>query len=187
MSQNTTGCDINPDESAGRRKNTLSGKIFRNLPYKMVILLGAGIFLAGLGASVWGWVCAGLYVLYGLVGSLWIILFLCPYCRRYGSRSCPSGYGLISARLRKRRAYDRFAEKFKKHIPVIVPLWFIPPIAGIIFEVRHFNLPLLVLLVVFAIDAFVVLPMESKKHGCGNCPQRDDCPWMKKKGKTSGS
>ncbi len=176
---------MNTENSTGRREYALAGKLFRNLPYKIVILLGAGIFLAGLGASLWGWVCAGLYVLYGLTGSLWIILFLCPYCRRYGARSCPSGYGLISARLRKRRDYARFAEKFKRHIPVIVPLWFIPPIAGIIIEISRFDWILLVLLVAFAIDAFIILPMSSKKHGCGTCPQRNDCPWMKGKGKSN--
>lgn len=172
---------MNTENSTGRRESTLAGKLFRNLPYKIVILLGAGIFLAGLGASMWGFIAAGLYILYGLVGSLWIILFLCPYCRRYGSRSCPSGYGLISARLRKRRDFGRFAEKFKKHIPVIVPLWFIPPIAGIIIEIIHFDWLLLVLLVVFAIDAFIILPMSSKKHSCKTCPQRNECPWMKDK------
>ncbi len=172
---------MNTENSNPRHKFTLAGKLFRNLPYKIVILLGAGIFLAGLGASMWGFIAAGLYILYGLVGSLWIILFLCPYCRRFDSRSCPSGYGLISARLRKRQDFGLFAEKFKKHMPVIVPLWFIPPIAGIIIEIRRFDWLLLALLAAFAIDAFIILPMSSKKHGCGTCPQRNDCPWMKGK------
>ncbi|MDY7011311.1 MAG: hypothetical protein SVV80_11265 [Planctomycetota bacterium] len=172
---------MNTEDSNRRREYTLADELIHNLPYILMVLLGAGIFLAGLGASVWGWISAGLYILYGLAGSLWIILFLCPYCRRYGTRSCPSGYGLISARLRKRQDFSRFAEKFKKHIPVIVPLWFIPPIFGVIFEIRRFDWLLLVLLAAFAVDAFVVLPLTSKKHGCKNCPQRNDCPWMKGK------
>jgi hypothetical protein len=176
---------MNTENSNPRRENTLAEKLLRNLPYKIVILLGASIFLAGLGVSLWGFIAAGLYILYGFVGSLWIILFLCPYCRRYGTLSCPSGYGLISAKLRKRQDFGRFAEKFKRHIPVIVPLWFIPPIAGIIIEITRFDWLLLVLLVVFAIDAFVILPMSSKKHGCGTCPQRKDCPWMKDKKKAT--
>ena len=172
---------MNTEGSSRRHKSAIAGELFNNLPYMLMVLLGAGIFLAGMGASLWGWICAGLYVLYGMTGSLWIILFLCPYCRRYGTRSCPSGYGRIAAKLRPRQADSRFAEKFKKHIPVIVPLWFIPPIFGVIFEIRHFDWLLLVLLAAFAVDAFIVLPLTSKKHGCGNCPQRNDCPWMKSK------
>ena len=36
--------------------------------------------------------------------------------------------------------------------------------------------------IVFAVDAFVVLPLLSVKHGCKGCPQKDVCPWMKIKG-----
>ncbi len=176
---------MNIEDSNHHREYTPFGEIINNLPYILMVLLGAGIFLAGMGASLWGWVSAGLYVLYGLGGALWIMLFVCPYCRYHGTRSCPCGYGRIAAKLRPRQACGRFAEKFKKHIPVIVPLWFIPPIFGAIFEIRHFNWGLLALLVVFAVDAFIVLPLMSKKYGCETCPQRDDCPWMK--GKTQKS
>jgi hypothetical protein len=31
---------------------------------------------------------------------------------------------------------------------------------------------------VFAVDAFIILPVLSRKHGCVECPQKDDCPWM---------
>jgi len=74
---------------------------------------------------------------------------------------------------------DCFDEKFKRHIPVIVPLWFIPVVVGVIALIGAFSVRLLVLLIVFAVDAFVLLPLLSTKHSCKECPQRDTCPWMK--------
>jgi hypothetical protein len=94
--------------------------------------------------------------------------------------TCPCGYGQISAKLRKVRDQSRFIEKFKKHIPVIVPLWIIPVVAGIIFLFKNFSLSLLLLVVLFAIDAYLVLPLLSRKYGCAHCPQKNTCPWMSK-------
>jgi len=64
-----------------------------------------------------------------------------------------------------------------------VPLWFIPILFGAAVIVRSFSWPLLILLAVFALDAFVVLPLFSTKHSCVSCPQKDSCPWMGRKGK----
>jgi hypothetical protein len=106
---------------------------------------------------------------------------VCPYCRYWNTRACPCGYGRIAAKFRKKKSVEAFSEKFKKHIPVIVPLWFIPILVGVPFVIRSFSWALLVLLVVFALDAFVVLPLVSRKYGCKGCPQKETCPWMKDK------
>lgn len=71
-----------------------------------------------------------------------------------------------------------FAAQFRKHIPVIVPLWFVPLVAGGIPLVRDFSWLLLGFLLVFAVDSFVILPLVSKKYGCAQCPQKEACPWM---------
>ena len=78
----------------------------------------------------------------------------------------------------KKADRECFAEKFKRHIPVIVPLWFIPAgIGG--YALWQSQTPLLIgLVAAFVIDAFVVLPLVSRGHGCADCPQKDDCPWM---------
>ena len=166
-------------------------EFINNLPYITMIALGAVVLAAAFGRSALGWTLTSLYVAYGIVGALWIIVFLCPYCRYYGTRSCPCGYGSIAARLRDRKPGNRFNEKFKQHIPVIVPLWFIPAIAALPFLVKGFSWFLLVMAVLFALDAFLVLPLVSTKHGCKDCPQRDSCPWMaaraKAKSKTEDS
>jgi len=153
-----------------------------NLPYVLMIVLGAAVLFCSLGSLAWGPVVAAGYVLYGLAGAVWIMVFVCPFCRFWGSRSCPCGYGRIAARLRDRQPEDRFTEKFKKHIPVIVPLWFLPFVAAVPDLVRGFTWGLVVLAVAFALDAFVILPRFSTQHGCRDCPQREGCPWMGHKG-----
>jgi hypothetical protein len=149
-----------------------------NIPYVGMILLGAVVLLTALSPAVLSWISAGVYLVYGVMGTLWIILFICPYCRYWGKRSCPCGYGKIAAYLREYKGVDCFSEKFKKHIPVIVPLWFIPLLVGVAFVVWSFSWLLLALLLIFAVDAFLILPVFSARHGCKECPQRDMCPWM---------
>jgi cell division protein FtsW (lipid II flippase) len=153
-------------------------QVVNNLPYAAMTLLGAAIFVIGFANPVWGWICAGAYVIYSVAGALWIIVFLCPFCERHGTMCCPCGYGRIAAKLREKNDVSRFREKFRRHIPVIVPLWFIPIIAGVVFAVRGFSWSMVVLLVVFALVAFVFLPLFSKRHSCTHCPQKESCPWM---------
>jgi hypothetical protein len=160
---------------------SLTEEFLSNCPYIAMILLGAVVLLLGLSISSWGWIVTGVYMIYGILGTLWIILFICPYCSYWGTRSCPCGYGRIASKLREKKTNGCFTDKFKKHIPVIVPLWFIPILAGVPFVIRSFSWLLIILLVFFVIDAFAVLPLLSTKHGCKECPQKDSCPWMSRK------
>ncbi len=168
------------EESCPARPVTLAQELIDNLPYAVMILLGSAILLIGLGA--WRWVAGGAYFAYGLGGALWIIAFLCPHCHFFDTRLCPCGYGRISAKLRSKKDGSRFAEKFRRHIPVIVPLWLIPPVAGVIVLVRHFSAAMLVLVAAFAVNSFLILPLVSKKYGCARCPQKESCPWMGRRG-----
>ncbi len=155
--------------------------LLHNLPYILMTILGAAVLSRCLRGTAWPAVAAGGYVFYGLVGALWIMVFVCPYCRFWGTASCPCGYGKVAARIRDRRPEDRFNEKFKKHIPVIVPLWFLPLALAVPALVRGFTWGLVILVAAFAVDAFVILPWFSAQHGCRDCPQRQTCPWMKGK------
>lgn len=155
-------------------------ELIDNLPYILMTILGALVFIIGLNTSATRLLFAGGYVLYGIAGAFWIIVFVCPYCHFYGIRACPCGYGQISALVCEVKDQSRFNEKFKKHIPVIVPLWIIPVAAGVIFLIDKFSPLLLILLLIFAVDAFLVLPLVSKKYGCAHCPQKTTCPWMTK-------
>ena len=161
------------------RKYSPAQELINNLPYMGMTVLGTAIFVVGSGISAWGLIAGCAYLAYGAAGAFWIIIFVCPYCRYWNTRACPCGYGRIAARFRKKEPIECFSEKFKKHIPVIVPLWLIPVLVGVPLLISTFSWLLLALLVLFAFEAFVVLPLVSTKHGCKECPQRDSCPWMK--------
>ncbi len=153
-----------------------------NLPYMLMVALGVAVLAVGLQVSPWPqwtWIAAGAYAAYGVIGPLWIMVFVCPYCHHHGTRGCPCGYGVISKHLRSKRDKECFAEKFRRHIPVIVPLWIIPPAAGVTLAVMHFSWLVAGLVAAFALDAFVVLPLTSTRYACKECPQRDGRPWMK--------
>jgi hypothetical protein len=154
--------------------------VAENLPYSVMVLTGATLIALALDMSSRAWIAAAAYAAYGVGGALWIIVFLCPYCLNYGRRSCPSGYGIISAKLREKGDAALFSRKFKQHIPVIVPLWLIPLVIGGVVAVKSFSWLLAILLGVFVLNSFVILPLLSKSHGCKHCPQRAACPWMKK-------
>ena len=162
-------------------------EVINNIPYAIMSLLGMIIFIIAFSESIWGTIAGFAYLIYGIAGAVWIMIFVCPYCRYWDTKSCPCGYGRIASRFRLKSSVECFSEKFKKHIPVIVPLWFIPLIAALPVLVKHFSWPLLILLTIFAIDAFIVLPIISTKHGCKECPQKKTCPWMKLKIKPAAS
>jgi len=160
-------------------------ELFHNIPYILMCILGAAIMLVASFGSAWGIIAGIAFVIYGLLGALWIMIFVCPYCVYWNTKSCPCGYGRIASRFREKAPIESFGEKFKKHIPVIVPLWLIPVFVGVPIVVRSFSWILLSLIIIFIIEAFVILPLVSTRHGCKDCPQRDTCPWMKNKKKTA--
>lgn len=165
-------------ESCPEASITHTQEVIDNLPYLGMLVLGSAIFCLAVHDAAWRSLSAALYFAYGIGGALWIIAFVCPYCHFYDTRLCPCGYGQIAARLSARKDGDRFAAQFKRHIPVIFPLWFAPPIVAVIALVRDFSTGLLALLLVFVLNSFVVLPLVSREYGCANCPQKDRCPWM---------
>ena len=155
--------------------------LVNNLPYVLMMILGSAVLALGLEMTPWAWAAGGGYLACGIIGAFWIMVFVCPYCTHYGARTCPCGYSLVSARLRKKGESECFDEKFKRHILVIVPLWFIPLAAGGGIAVRRFSWLLLGLVVAFAVEALVILPLASRRYGCADCPQKDKCPWMRKR------
>lgn len=176
---NRSDPDDNDKTDESMRQYSPAQELINNAAYIVMILLGTVILIFSYGGSAGGWVSALAYLAYGIAGVVWIMVFVCPYCRYFDTRSCPCGYGHIAPLFRAKETVECFNEKFKKHIPVIVPLWFIPILAGIVPLIRSFSLSLLVMLIIFAINAFIILPLVSTKHGCKECPQKSTCPWMK--------
>jgi len=153
-----------------------------NIPYILMVGLGSALIALGPYPGTWQYAGAGAYALYGALGALWIMLFVCPYCAFFDTRSCPCGYGQIAVLLRHKAEVECFSTQFKKHIPVIVPLWLIPPGLGGYWLYLDFSWTVLGVMIAFAVDAFLILPLVSTKHGCAECPQRGTCPWMKMSG-----
>lgn len=181
MEGNHTEHQQDPCYPVVMRTYTGTETFLHNLPYILMTVLGAAVLFQSFSGSAWAHLTAAGYVFYGLAGAFWIMVFVCPFCRFWDTDSCPCGYGKVAAKIRDRQAQDHFNEKFKKHIPVIVPLWFLPLVAAAPALVRGFSVGLAILVIVFALDAFVILPRFSSQHGCRDCPQRQTCPWMKGK------
>ena len=157
---------------------TASHALMANAPYVAMLALGAAVLVVVDSMRMWGILAGVAYVLYGLVGVVWIMWFVCPHCAFHNTRSCPCGYGLPAARLRPRQDGSCFATQFRRHIPVIVPLWLAPPIIAGLRLVTDFEWLLMVLLATFVVNSFLILPLLSMRHGCATCPQLQDCPWM---------
>jgi hypothetical protein len=162
------------------REYTRTQTVIANMPYAVMLLTGAAVLAWGFDFSAGALVGAAGYVAYGIGGTVWIMVFICRCCGYYGTRGCPCGYGVLAARLVPKGEHECFAAKFKRHIPVIVPLWLIPLACGAITLSRAFSAGLAWLLGAFMLNSFVILPLVSRRHACSECPQKDDCPWMAK-------
>jgi len=160
------------------REYTRAQTVTANLPYSIMVLVGAAIIASGFGFSPWAVLGAAGYAAYGIGGAVWIMVFVCPCCSYYGTRGCPCGYGMWAARLVPKSGQECFAAKFRQHIPVIVPLWLIPVVCGAVALWQAFSPGMAWLLGAFILNSFVILPLVSRGHSCSECPQKDDCPWM---------
>lgn len=63
---------------------------------------------------------------------------------------------------------------FRNNLYIMIPGWFVPPIVAVCLLVVEFSWSVLVLLVVFCVVAFWLLPETSKEH-CEGC-ETVDCP-----------
>ncbi len=160
------------------REYTRTQTLLANLPYALMLVLGAATIAWSFDLTPAALAGAAGYVAYGIAGAMWIMIFVCPYCAYYGSRGCPCGYGVLSALLVRPGEQECFARKFKRHIPVIVPLWLVPVGCAAAPLIREPAFDLAALAGAFVVNSFVILPWVSRGHSCSECPQRKGCPWM---------
>lgn len=127
------------------------------------------------------WWAALLYVLYVIGSLLWFMYFICRYCGTAKLGHCESAIGHWSMALFPGRGAPRaFRQQFRRHIAVLFPDWFVPPVVGVLLLVlRAFSLPLLILLIVFCLVAFVALPALASRKSCATCTMKQLCPWAK--------
>ena len=151
------------------KKNTRK----REYSHVWVLLLGLAVMVQ---CSL---LFAGAYLVLFILGTLWFLVTICPNCRGYNSKACPSGYGLLSARLTKKAKNPDHNRAFKRNIASVAVQWFVPVLGAGFCLYQDFDVYLAGTLVIFCLVAFVWLPLNSKQGGCARCPQRKDCAWSK--------
>jgi hypothetical protein len=86
-----------------------------NIPTAILFLLGAA--LTGI---VWR-PLAIFMMLYNLCSIALFWSLICRYCRHFGTRACPCGYGIIAARYFSRKEEGNFRKIFRKNIAIMYP------------------------------------------------------------------
>jgi hypothetical protein len=117
---------------------------------------------------------AGAYLGYSLLSNVLYMALICPYCNHYHLGTCHAGFHLLSRQIFKPQPGRTFAGQFKRFVVVMVPGWFVPPIAGVYLLVRDFSWLALILTALFCLVGFVILPKDSQRH-CQDC-EMEDCP-----------
>jgi hypothetical protein len=170
---NKTKCEL--DSLCHGKKIPLWLVLLDNLPTLVLIILGTLIITK---ISVIGAIGFAGYSIFSIV---WFWAKICPFCHHYGTYACPCGYGIISAKLFKKRNDKSFIKVFKRNLGVVFPLWFVPALTATYLLIYRYTGEVLVLTIAFSLVGFVIIPLISKFVGCKNCEIKEDCPWMQKK------
>ena len=96
------------------------------------------------------WWLAVLYLAYSLISNVLYMAWVCPYCGHYALGPCPAGFHILSARRFKPKLGRTFRGEFRRNLYVMVPGWFVPPLAGLFLLINSFSWSVLVLLVAFS-------------------------------------
>ena len=140
-----------------------------------LVMYALGITLC----AFWGWLLVLAYIFLCVISNFLFMKWVCPYCAHYGMGTCKAGFHLLSGGRLKPAPGRTFGEQFRGFVIVMVPGWLIPPVAGILFLVKDFSWLVLVIVTLFCISGFLILPKDSQRH-CEECPMTD-CPRRPKK------
>ncbi len=172
MKENPQVVTVNQEKY--RKSIPLALILLDNVPTLIMFILGA--LIISMLTSVYG----TFYVIYSAFSIIWFWAKICPYCSHHDTMSCPCGYGVISAKLFKRKTGKDFKKVFKTNIIVLFPCWLIPVAAGTYLLIDNFTFSLLLYVILFCVTGFLIIPLISKMVGCKNCEIKKDCPWMNK-------
>lgn len=154
------------------RKIPLWLVLLDNIPTLLLFLLG---FLIIYRVSLAGAIVFAAYALFSIV---WFWAKICPYCHHYDTLACPCGYGIISAKIFKKKENRSFRKVFRKNIVIQYPNWFVPFAIAVYLLITDYTSGILLLTISFSLIGFVIIPVISKLVGCKNCEIKEDCPWM---------
>jgi hypothetical protein len=153
-----------------RPLKTTSLDILRENALQIVLYI-LGAVLAGL---AW-WPLALIYLAYCVLSNVLYMAWVCPYCGHYRLATCPAGFDILSGRRFKMQPGKTFGTEFRRNVYVMVPGWFLPPLAGLYLPFfTGFSWAVLGLVIAFSVIGFWWLPETSKKH-CEGC-ETVDCP-----------
>ncbi len=146
----------------------------------LILMYVLGAILAAL---LW-WSLALVYVGYCILSNVLYMAWICPYCPHYAAGTCPAGYHIISQQRFKPAAGKAFAGQFNLGVMMLAPGWFLPSVIGLYLVFARFSWGVVVLLALFCVIGFWILPTDSQRHceGCDN----EDCPRRKRKPAASG-
>jgi len=119
---------------------------------------------------------AALYAAYGLAGPSGHA-FVCPYCATTAPPAVRVAMGCRGSAGPKGR-HDCSLRSFKRHIPVIVPLWLLPVGFGVWAASPAFSWSLVGLVGLFVVTRTWCCRSCRNRHSCTDFPQASDCPWM---------
>ena len=162
-----------------RKQPTLDDRLVENGPMLITWALGAIILL------YFGWLASLTYLIFCIFSLVWFIRFICTYCVNSRMGTCEAGLGNIGHALFAPNRPKYFRRQFFKNVGIQFPIWFIPPIVAVYALYLQFSYTMLLLFIVFCIVAFGVLPYESSRKVCDDCPMRYSCPWSNAKKKRS--
>ena len=143
----------------------------KDISHSITILLGSIVLIQC------NFLLTILYVIISVMGLMWFLGTICPHCRAYGTSRCKSGYGRLSATLFNRPKETNFRRAFKRNIVSVTFQWFIPLFAGLYCLYLSYTPLLMSTYILFILVAFLWLPLNSRRKGCKNCPQRNECGW----------
>jgi len=164
-----------PDRKKAKETKSTGKKALESLPMYVMWTLGALIFYQ------LGWLFAVTYLFYCVFSIIWFMRMICVYCGNARMNRCSSGMGQMSSRLFEPRSLKDFRRQFKYNVTCQFPVWFVPPIAAGYLLYEEFSYIVVVLLVVFLIEAFGIYPYMSTRKTCEDCTMRNVCPYKRGK------
>ena len=169
---------IIPESTLNKKEIHFLFKMINNVPTLILFIFGT-IIMAQLNI-----VNGIIFFIYLVFSIIWFWAKICPYCKSFNTNNCPCGYGILSAKLFKKKSDKEFKQIFKKNILILFPAWFAPLIAGIYILLKRFSYITMFFLITFCLIGFFVIPFISLFAGCKSCSIKMDCPWYKRKLKT---
>ena len=165
--------NINPDLQE-ISANTSGDQSLVSVLQENTLLMGVHVLGTLLLVFVW-WPLGLFYLGYCAFSIIFYMAVICPYCYHYTVCTCPAGYHYISTKFFKPQEGKTFQGQFRRTIVVMYPGWFLPPLAGLYLLITDFSWSIVVLLLLFCLVGFWILPKVSRQT-CERCENAEECP-----------